>query len=109
VIHSIILVKVFMLYYRILDTAIFVFSACSTYLFWVLLHFIAAQIYLRHCVGSSWVDLLYSVIFVSSPYCQGLSWIIYHGSQQISAMWFVFGTYISNKLLTQYIHKEKIS
>lgn len=96
-------------YDSLLTTAIFVTSACSAYIIWTFLHFAAAQIYIRHCVGSTWMDLLYSMIFVSSPYCQGLSWIIYHGSRQISAMWFIFGTYMSNKLLNELIHTSKTS
>ena len=91
---------------QLIDVAIFVTSACNAYLLWILLHFVASHIYVRYCVGSNWYDIFLSVIYVSSPYCQGISWIIYTGSKQIVSMWMVFGTYASTKLLQNMFKKD---
>ena len=69
------------------------------YLSWVVLHFMAAQLYLKYCVGTTFLDMIYSIFYVPSPHCQGLSWAIYHGSKNITAMWFIMGTYMSSIFL----------
>ena len=83
--------------------ALFITNSSASYIIWVLLHFISTQLYVTHCVGSRWIDILYSVVFVPSPYCQGLSWVIYTGSRQLNAMWFILGTYLSNLLLCKMV------
>jgi len=82
-----------------IEIAIFICSASSMYVLWVFLHFIASHIYIEHCVGKTFIDIIFSVIYTSSPYCQGLSWMIYTGSRQIATMWMVLGTYVSSKLM----------
>ena len=91
-----------------MDTAIVVMSASSIYILWILLHFIASHVYIDHCVGSSWKDIFISVFYVSSPYCQGVSWLIYNGSRQIACIWVIFGTYFSTQLLQHLLSKPAI-
>ena len=83
----------------LLDCAIFITSASYTYLAWIFLHFIAAHTYVKYCVGYKWYDIILSILYIPSPYCQGLSWVIYNGSKTIATMWFVLGTYLSSILL----------
>lgn len=77
------------------DMALFVTSAMSTYLLWVFLHFMAAQTYIKYCVGNTWSHMVLSIFYVSSPFCQGVSWVIFHGSRNIYFMWFVLGSFLS--------------
>ena len=103
----------FMTPYRepFMNAAIFVASASWTYILWVALHFCAAQTYVKYCVGSTWTDMFLSIFYVSTPFCQGVSWVLYHGAHHIYWMWFVLGTYVSqqmmNMLFTPIRHKDK--
>jgi hypothetical protein len=84
----------------IIDSTIFITSACWTYMVCVLLHFIAVHAYIKYCVGDKWYHLFHSMFYVSSPYCQGISWAIYYGSRKIQTMWFILGTFLSNRLFS---------
>jgi hypothetical protein len=92
----------------LIDLTIFVTSASGMYVLWTLVHFIAAHIYIKHCVGSTALDMAISVFYVSSPYCQGVSWLIYTGSRQIAYIWMVLGTYLSTKLLHGFLTKSAV-
>ena len=92
----------------LIDTAVFVMSASSVYILWILLHFVASHIYIDHCVGNYWKDIFVSVFYVSSPYCQGVSWVIYNGSRQIAYIWVIFGTYLSTQLLHNLFSKPAV-
>jgi hypothetical protein len=74
-------------------------NVASCYLSWVILNFTAAQLYIKYCVGTTFIDMIYSIFYVPSPHCQGLSWVIFHGSRNITAMWFIIGTYMSSIFL----------
>ena len=78
---------------------LFLLSVSSTYVGWILLHFIASHSYLQYCVGYGYFDILLSIFYIPTPFCQGLNWLIYNGSKNIMTMWFLFGTYLSNLLL----------
>lgn len=87
-------------YYKwFFEYLLFFLSASSTYIAWIILHFIASHCYLHYCVGYGYLDIIFSTIYVSTPFCQGLNWLIYNGSKNIITMWFLFGTYLSNLLL----------
>jgi hypothetical protein len=90
----------------LIDLIVFVTSASGIYVLWILVNFIAAHVYIRHCVGSTALDIAVSVFYVSSPYCQGVSWLIYTGSRQIAYIWMVLGTYLSTKLLQGILTKN---
>jgi hypothetical protein len=89
--------------YSLFDVALFVTTASSTYLLWIGLHFLATQTYVKYCVGSTWIDVVFSIFYVSTPFCQGVSWVIYHGSRNMYLMWFVLGTFLS-RLIVQYMY-----
>lgn len=84
---------------KIMDLIFYGVNAGSCYILWIFLHFAATQLYVKYCVGTTFLDMIYSVLYVPSPHCQGLSWVIFHGSRNISAMWFILGTYTSSILI----------
>ena len=94
-----------------INAAIFVTSASWTYVLWVVLHFFAAQMYVKYCVGTTWTNMLLSIFYVSTPFCQGVSWVLYHGAHHIYWMWFVLGTFLSQQIIsvlfTAFRYKEK--
>jgi hypothetical protein len=81
--------------------------AISMYVVWVLLHYVSSHLYLEYCVGNSIYGFVMSIFYVSTPFCQGLSWIIFTGSRQMLGMWIIIGTYVSGKLLYGLFKKKE--
>jgi hypothetical protein len=81
------------------EIALYVTNAAACYLIWVFLHFTATQLYIQYCVGTTFLHMIYSMFYVPSPHCQAISWVIYHGSKNIAAMWYILGTYLSSCLI----------
>ena len=77
----------------------FVSPAVCISITWIFLHYIATHVYYEHCCGNTFYMLIMSVFHVSSPFCQGMSWVIYTGSRQILGIWIIMGTYVSSKLI----------
>lgn len=72
----------------------FVFQISGVYLMWILLHYFASQLYVKLCTPGNMYGLLMSPFLVTTPYCQGLRWVIYNGSVMINNMWIVLATWL---------------
>jgi hypothetical protein len=83
----------------IIKTIRFIINISGIYLLWILLHYTAAQLYIKFCVPCDIYGFIISPFLVSTPHCQGLRWIIYNGAIMINNMWFVIGTWICSHLL----------
>ncbi len=77
----------------------FIQSTFGFYVSWILLHNICAVIYVQYCVGYDWYSILLSPFKVSTPFCQGLHWVVNVAINQITAMWIALGSWFSVKLL----------
>lgn len=65
---------------------------------WICLHYIAGVLHSQYCTPWGVVGFLMSPIMSSTPYCSGLSWVIYHGSQSMTMMWIFAGGWFSTYL-----------
>ena len=84
---------------RALNTFWFVFDACSIYLMWVVLHYLASHLYVYFCAPKTLVGFLYSPLIIAAPHCRALRWVIFNGAISIDNMWLVFGTWLCSKIL----------
>jgi hypothetical protein len=84
---------------RVLNAFWFAFDACSIYLMWVVLHYIASHLYVYFCAPSTIVGFLYSPLIIAAPHCRGLRWVIFNGAISTDNMWLVFGTWLCSKIL----------
>ena len=67
-------------------------NIAGIYLVWIVLHFVAAHLYVYYCANSS------SPMLVSAPHCRAIRWTIYNGAQSIDTMWIVFGTWLCSRI-----------
>jgi hypothetical protein len=77
----------------------FMYYSASIYLLWILIHFCASHLYVYYCVPMTISGLLVSPFLISAPHCKALNWAIYNGSNIISYMWIIIGTWICSKIL----------
>jgi hypothetical protein len=65
---------------------------------WVIIHYGATHIYSHYCTNWSILGFLTSPLIVSTPLCRGLEWVIHTGSDMMTNMWIIFGTWLSLEL-----------
>jgi len=85
----------------------FLFEVCGIYLFWIILHFSAANLYPKYCALPTLIGFIESPFQVMSPHCVALRWIINTGGNIMTQMWFVLGTWITGKIFTSFFSDSK--
>ena len=68
-----------------------------TYMFWTVLHFVCAHLYVHMCVGYTFWGLITSPLYSSAPHCQALSWTLHTISQKFIAMLPMLATFLMTK------------
>jgi len=80
----------------------FMYYSVSIYLVWILIHFCASHLYVYYCVPMTVSGFLVSPLLISAPHCKALNWAIYNGSNIISYMWIIVGTWICSKIFINF-------
>jgi len=78
----------------IIKVVIFTIKISGVYLMWILLHYFASQLYVKLCTPSSVFGFIMSPFLTTTPYCQGLRWVIYNGAIMINNMWIFLATWL---------------
>ncbi len=68
------------------------------YIMWIVLHYLAANLYNMHCAPSGVVGFAISPLMASTPYCSGLLWILQNSTVKFLAIWTIIGSWIKQKL-----------
>lgn len=83
-----------------------VFNVGGIFIMWIVLHYIAANLYARYCAEYSLFGLIKSIFIAEAPHCMAMRWMIYHGGAAIHTMWVSIGIWFTGKLFSKFI-KEK--
>lgn len=75
-------------------------NTLSIYTSWILIHYVSSHLYSLQCTNYSIWGFITSPINISTPYCRGLSWVIYSGSEKIFNMWNLLGSYALSYIST---------
>ena len=78
----------------------YVYSASSIYLFWIMLHYFSAQLYVYYCAPRGFYGFLISPFLVAAPHCRAIRWIIHNGGNMVDNMWLILGTWLCSKIIT---------
>jgi hypothetical protein len=90
----------FNLFNNIVFTTIkFIIRSSGIYLLWIVIHYIAAQLYVKLCVPNTIIGFLISPFMIATPHCHGLRWIVFNAAAIINNMWILMGAWICSKLL----------
>jgi len=73
----------------------------GTYLIWVGLHYASAWAYSAWCTPLGIVGFVTSPFLVASPHCSALRWCIARGSETITGMWVVIGSWLTTRLVVR--------
>ena len=76
----------------------YVYSASSLYLFWIMLHYFSAQLYVYYCAPRGFYGFLISPFLVAAPHCRAIRWIIHNGGNMVDNMWLILGTWLCSKI-----------
>ena len=88
----------------IYDCTMYIINISGIYIVWILLHYIASHLYTKLCVPNTIYGFVMSPFMITAPHCQGLRWIVYNGSNIITNMWVILGTWLCSVLV---INKNK--
>ena len=80
-------------YYLYKAVVIFV-KIGGIYVVWILLHYFSSIFYTKLCTPNSVWGLIMSPFLITTPYCQGLRWLIYNGANMINHMWLILATWL---------------
>jgi len=64
------------------------------YIIWIFIYYIAANSYSYFCAPITFWGFITAPFMIPLPHCIGLRWCIQYGSEVITAMWVVLGTWI---------------
>jgi hypothetical protein len=82
------------IWHKVKDHFVTVFNIVFMYLFWISVHYIAAQLYVYMCVPLTITGFLSSPFLAVAPQCQGMRWIMYAGGDVIQTMWISLGMFL---------------
>jgi len=77
----------------------YMYNVSSIYLFWIILHYISAHLYVYYCTPNGVYGLMFSPFLAAAPHCRAIRWIIQSGGSMMDNMWLVFGTWACSKII----------
>jgi len=76
----------------------FVNAAAGLYLLWVVIHYVAVQLYVYYCVPLTFIGFIMSPLMAATPHCYTFRWCIINGANNIATMWVILGTWLASKV-----------
>ena len=76
------------------------YKVSALYLFWVTLHYVTAQLYVKYCAHPSIYGFIISPFLISAPHCMAMRWVFNKGGTLIEGMWILLGTWLCSKIIT---------
>lgn len=77
----------------------FIYEVAGIFILWIIIHFIAANLYARFCAEPSIFGIIKSIFVAQAPHCTAMRWIIYNGGIIINSMWVSIAVWFTTKLL----------
>ncbi len=85
-----------------INTTYIMYDTTKIYLLWILLHYIASQIYAPICSPYSFWGFIIAPILAVTPQCRALRWIINTGGNTMETMWVILGAWFCSKIILPY-------
>ena len=76
-----------------------IWSISKIYLFWIVVHFVSANLYAYYCAHMSFYGFLTSAFMTATPHCIGLNWMTNWTHNTIRNMWLTLGTWLVTKIM----------
>lgn len=77
------------------------------YLFWICMHFVAANLYARYCAELSFFGFFKSPFAAVSMHCKALLFLTQSGSNFLTTMFISIGTYFFSKFCSHMVMIEE--
>jgi hypothetical protein len=78
-----------------------IYQVSALYVFWIALHYVTAQLYVRYCATYTFYGFMVSPFLISSPHCVAMRWVFTKGGNLIEGMWTLLGTWLCSKIITR--------
>lgn len=77
----------------------FIKSVGTIYVAWILMHYIATNLYPVVCAPHTLKGFIMSPFMVTTPPCIALRWIIDSGAKAITSMWTILGAWCIQRIM----------
>ena len=81
----------------------YTYNVSAIYLFWIIIHYLAAHAYVKYCVPTEIFGFIMSPFLISAPHCKAMRWVIHNGGNTIDNMWVIFGTWVCSHLIITHV------
>ena len=88
------------------QSATYAWQISGVYVIWSFIHFFSAHLYVAVCTPFSLMGFIAAPFIVASPHCYGLRWCIQEGSNALTSMWLVIGTWIVTHFIPTFLTKS---
>ena len=76
----------------------FIYEVAGIFIFWIVIHFMAANLYHRFCADLSIIGFIKSIFIAQAPHCIAMRWVIYNGGNMINSMWVSLAMWFTTKI-----------
>ena len=76
-----------------------IYEVSGIYIFWILIHYIAANLYPMYCAEYGIIGFMKSIFIAQTPHCIAMRWVIYNGGIMINSMWISLSVWIVSKIV----------
>ena len=82
----------------------YVYRVAGIYIFWILLHYVTAHLYVRYCASPTWYGFMISPFLISAPHCIAMRWVFSKGGTVIEVCGYLLARgYVQKLLHNKYI------
>ena len=88
------------------DVIDFIYEVAGIFILWIIIHYVAANLYARFCAELSLFGFVKSIFVAQAPHCIAMRWVIYNGGIIINSMWISISIWFTTKLLKNQVKNE---
>lgn len=83
----------------------FVYNIAGIFIVWIVLHYLAANLYSSFCAELSLLGIIKSIFVAQAPHCVAMRWVIYNGGNVINSMWLSIAVWFTTKVFNTLLVK----
>ena len=83
-----------------------ILDVAGIFVVWIIIHYIAANLYPTFCAAAGIVGFIKSVFVAQAPHCIAMRWIIYNGGIVINSMWLAIASWFTTKVFNKLLENK---
>ena len=85
----------------------FIYEVAGIFIFWIIIHYIAANLYSHFCAELTIIGFIKSIFVAQAPHCIAMRWVIYNGGNMINSMWVTIAVWLTSKIVSNHFKNQE--